>query len=117
MGKPRSSRTASKNRATHALTIRVSLVPGRCRWCGCTYYEPCANGCGWANREQTLCTECVPLDKGLRTFEGRRELAEFLQEAEFLALLGPSASTNAVRLSKGKPGVTSRVKASSSSSS
>ena len=75
------------------LTIRVSLTPGICRWCRCTYERPCANGCGWADRAQTLCTACVPLDKTLRTASGRRELAEFLQEAEFEALL----SLNAVK--------------------
>jgi hypothetical protein len=28
-------------------------------FCGCTYDNPCPNGCGWANRQQTLCTDCV----------------------------------------------------------
>jgi hypothetical protein len=69
-----------KKRVTGNVTIRVSLVPGRCRWCGCTYDTPCANGCGWADRARTLCTECVPLDKAMQTAKGRRELAEFVQE-------------------------------------
>jgi len=63
--------------------IYLTQTPGRCRWCRCTEYEPCANGCGWANREQTLCTECVPLDRAMKNVPGRRELAEFLQEHEF----------------------------------
>jgi hypothetical protein len=63
--------------------IYLTQTPGRCRWCRCTHYEPCANGCGWANREQTLCTECVPLDRAMRNVPGRRELAEFLQESDF----------------------------------
>jgi len=37
--------------------------PGRCRWWGCTYEEPCPGSCGWANREQTLCTACVDVDR------------------------------------------------------
>jgi len=66
------------------LTIRVSLIPGRCRWCGCTYERPCANGCGWADRTQTLCTECAALDHATETATGRRALADFLQEHGFL---------------------------------
>lgn len=64
--------------------IEISLVPGRCRWCGCTWEHPCANGCAWVERTQTLCSECVPLDKALQTLAGRRELAEFVQESGFL---------------------------------
>jgi hypothetical protein len=67
---------------------------GQCRWCHCTHDRPCANGCGWADRTQTLCTECVPLDRAMHTTAGRRELAEFLQEHEFLvgAAMGPAAA-------------------------
>jgi hypothetical protein len=65
-------------------TIRLTERAGRCRWCGCTYHEPCAAGCGWANRQQTLCTECVPIDRAMQTASGRRELAEFTQEHGFL---------------------------------
>jgi len=82
-----------KERVKAVLTIRVSLTPGICRWCRCTYERPCANGCGWVDRARTLCTECAPLDQALQTAKGRRELAEFLQEAEFLALLGPTMVT------------------------
>lgn len=32
---------------------------GVCLFCGCTYDRPCPNGCGWANRAQTFCTECI----------------------------------------------------------
>jgi hypothetical protein len=73
-----------KKRVKAQLTIRVSLTPGVCRWCRCTYDNPCANGCSWADRTQTLCSECVPLDKALETARGRRELAEFTQEHGFL---------------------------------
>lgn len=64
--------------------IYLTQTPGRCRWCRCTYDEPCDVGCGWANREQTLCTACVPLDKAMKNVPGRQELAEFLQANDFL---------------------------------
>lgn len=72
-----------KTRAKAQLTIRVSLVPGICRWCRCTDHTPCANGCSWVERSYTLCSECVPLDKAMETMAGRRELAEFVQEHRF----------------------------------
>lgn len=37
--------------------------PGVCRWCGCSEFDPCPGSCGWANREQTLCTACVDVDR------------------------------------------------------
>jgi hypothetical protein len=64
--------------------ISLTQTRGRCRWCRCTEFEPCANGCGWANLAQTLCSECVPIDRAMTTRSGRRELAEFLQEHDFL---------------------------------
>lgn len=39
---------------------------GRCRFCRCSWEEPCPQGCGWANRDQTVCTACVPIDKAWR---------------------------------------------------
>ena len=45
---------------------------GKCRWCGCTYYEPCPEGCGWANRDQTLCTACVNVDREWKQQPTRR---------------------------------------------
>lgn len=44
------------------------LKPGRCRWCRCTHDTPCPNGCGWADRDQTLCTEC----RGVELFWGQQ---------------------------------------------
>lgn len=61
------------------IAITIPQRPGRCRWCRCTYEEPCPIGCGWANREQTLCTACVDVDRAVRTARGRRRLAEMLQ--------------------------------------
>jgi hypothetical protein len=57
---------------------------GQCRWCGCTYDRPCANGCSWADAQHTLCSECVALDRAMRSRAGRRDLAEFVQEHGFL---------------------------------
>jgi hypothetical protein len=77
----------------------ITNRPGQCRWCKCTYDRPCANGCGWADRTQTLCTECAPLDRAMQTSAGRRELAEFLQEHEFLVgrSMAPAAARPARR--------------------
>lgn len=61
------------------MQITIKERPGRCRWCGCTELEPCPEGCGWANRSQTLCTACVLLDRAARTARGRRVLAELAQ--------------------------------------
>ena len=70
-----------RNASSH--TVLVPVGSGFCRWCGCTYERPCANGCSWIDRAQTLCSECAPLDRALRSRKGRRELAEFLQEHSF----------------------------------
>lgn len=75
---------AMKKRGKPWLTISVSLHPGICRWCRCTYERPCANGCSWVERTQTLCSECVPLNDALRSAAGRRALAQFVQEHDFL---------------------------------
>lgn len=63
------------------MKIELKERPGQCRWCGCTYERACAAGCSWANRQQTLCSECVWLDTKVRTVMGRRELADVVQEA------------------------------------
>lgn len=76
----------AKKRVKGLLTIRVSLVPGRCRWCQCTYETPCANGCGWVDLARTLCTECTPLERAIATASGRRTLAAFLQAHDFLVI-------------------------------
>lgn len=39
-------------------TPRVpSLVGGICRRCGCTHFDPCAEGCAWSAED--LCTVCA----------------------------------------------------------
>jgi hypothetical protein len=63
------------------MKIEVKEHPGRCRWCGCTYERACAAGCSWANRQQTLCSECVKIDTLMRTIAGRRAIADLVAEA------------------------------------
>lgn len=44
--------------APDGTTPRVpSLVGGICRVCGCTHFDPCPEGCGWADED--LCTACA----------------------------------------------------------
>ena len=31
----------------------------RCRVCGCTDVDPCADGCSWMNKYSDLCTTCA----------------------------------------------------------
>lgn len=61
------------------MIVKVTETPGVCRWCKCTENNPCENGCSWAGRLNTLCSECVPIDDAMRTAAGRRELAQWLQ--------------------------------------
>jgi len=77
------------NMNRHAITLTVPGTPGYCRWCHCSETNACETGalgltCSWANRDRTLCSACVPLDRSMRNAAGRRELAEFLQEHGFL---------------------------------
>lgn len=58
------------------MKLEITERPGECRWCGCTYHDPCPAGCGWANRQQTLCTECEAFDRLMRSKGGRREAVE-----------------------------------------
>lgn len=73
-----------------AAITKFALVnrPGKCRWCGCTHDRPCDNVCGWADRTQTLCTECVPVDVAMRTAKGRKALTDYLQEQRWEAPIG-----------------------------
>lgn len=76
--------------------IRLVLTPGVCRWCRCTYERPCANGCAWVDRAQTLCSECETIDTAIRTAKGRQALAEFVQDnANDLGVLHPAMPTAA----------------------
>lgn len=45
----------------------------RCRVCGCTQFDPCPSGCGWAPGEADLCTVCAAAAEALREwFENSR---------------------------------------------
>ena len=68
------------------MTITIPERPGRCRWCGCTDDHGCAMGCSWANRQGTLCSECVYLYRAMRSRAGRAEIAEIIQTAAAEAL-------------------------------
>lgn len=46
--------------------------PGFCRWCVCSHFDPCPEGCGWADRAQTLCTACVDVDREWKHLKGSR---------------------------------------------
>jgi hypothetical protein len=61
--------------------VAVKLKPGTCRWCGCTERDPCPGGCGWADRQQTLCTSCSHFNKEIQTAAGRKKIAQRLLEA------------------------------------
>jgi hypothetical protein len=53
------------------LVVSIALVPGRCRWCGCTEEFGCSSGCSWANPSATLCSSCVDIDRQMRSMRGR----------------------------------------------
>jgi len=82
----------AKKRVKGNVTISVSLTPGICRWCRCTWENGCGIGCSWVDRTQTLCSACEALDQAMRTVAGRRELAAAVQEYDFEALSGPTMS-------------------------
>lgn len=64
--------------------IKITDKTGRCRWCRCTEGVACPpgapEGCSWVNRKQTVCSKCLPLDKAMRSIEGRRAVAAVLQD-------------------------------------
>lgn len=62
------------------MNLKVLERPGRCRWCGCTYNDPCPEGCGWANRQQTLCTACAEFDRLMKSREGRSDVVGFFKQ-------------------------------------
>lgn len=68
------------------MKVTVPEHVGKCRWCGCTEEHGCEMGCSWANRQATLCSECVDLDRLMRSARGRQTIAEVFQESAHLAL-------------------------------
>lgn len=69
-------------KAPKPIVIEIPQERGTCRWCGCREHTPCEGGCGWANRDQTLCTACVNVDRQVKSKRGRREVAILVQESE-----------------------------------
>lgn len=47
-------------------------MSGRCRFCRCTHFSPCPEGCAWANRDQTVCTSCVGIARAWARRRGAR---------------------------------------------
>lgn len=45
------------------IKCRPRFVSGVCRYCGCTYNDPCYNpnygNCWWADSDHTVCSHCV----------------------------------------------------------
>jgi hypothetical protein len=70
------------------MRITVPERVGKCRWCGCTDLHGCDVGCSWANGRATLCSECVDLDRLMKSVKGRQTIAEVWQESSHLALGG-----------------------------
>lgn len=64
------------------MKIAIGERSGKCRWCGCTELRACGAGCSWANRSATLCSECVPLDRLVRTAGGRKILSAIVAVAD-----------------------------------
>lgn len=51
---------------------------GICMFCGCSHFNPCPAGCSWANREQTVCTECTVIRNAfVRTVAAAGRVANF----------------------------------------
>ena len=68
------------------MKVTVTERAGKCRWCGCTDLHGCDVGCSWANRQATLCSECVDLDRLMKSARGRQVIAEVFQDSAHLAL-------------------------------
>lgn len=73
-------RTVTRRRPS--VVIRVPLESGRCRWCQCTDHDACPGGCAWVDSAHTLCSECVELDRAMRSQTGRVTVARAWQEDE-----------------------------------
>lgn len=68
------------------MIVTVKERVGKCRWCGCTEEHGCAEGCSWANRQATLCSECVDIDRLMRSARGRQQIADTFRDSEQLML-------------------------------
>lgn len=68
------------------MKVTVPERVGTCRWCGCTERHGCDVGCSWANRQGTLCSECVELDRLMKSVRGRQTIALTWHDGEHLSL-------------------------------
>ncbi len=46
-------------RQTYTLRYEVHPDEEMCQMCGCTTTFGCPGGCGWVNRQHTLCSACL----------------------------------------------------------
>lgn len=49
-------------RRTLELLAQPVLVVGRCRYCGCSHFEPCPECCEWVFDDETICSACLDPD-------------------------------------------------------
>lgn len=49
-------------RRTLELLTQPVLVVGRCRYCGCSHFEPCPECCEWVDDDETICSACLDPD-------------------------------------------------------
>jgi len=59
------SASKSTKAADKAIKKRVEA---RCRVCGCTQYDACWNGCGWAAGRGDICTNCAEITRALADY-------------------------------------------------
>lgn len=51
------------------------ILPGVCKFCGCTEDHACEGGCAWADDERTICTRCVERSLQLALSPEKQEAA------------------------------------------
>jgi hypothetical protein len=53
------------------------FVRGRCRYCACTYTQPCYPPCCWIDRAETVCSACFEKAKkdGVKLVQGAAMMA------------------------------------------
>lgn len=79
---------AAEARARAAVKAKPGKpTAGTCSKCGCTEEAACEGGCGWANKEKTLCTSCAPAPKPTKagkrhvyTEEQKRMILQFAKK-------------------------------------
>lgn len=59
-------------------------MKGVCKVCACSEADACDDGCGWANRSQTLCTACEGLTEAERAEKREINRADLVMRLETL---------------------------------